>query len=291
MTRPIKDLAKSVHTRLLNLAKQTGRPFSELLQLYAMERFLYRLGHSSQAPNFVLKGGLMLRVWKAPITRPTRDVDLLGRTLNTVANLVSIVRQLCVEEVEPDGMRFDPTTVAGSVINEDAEYNGVRVKFAGLLGVARASMQIDVGFGDAVVPAPVDIEVPTLLGYQRETTIAEKFHAMVVLGSINGRMKDFYDLWLLAQNFDFEAQQLTRAITATFAARETSLEANPIALTPGFAASSEVQKRWEAFLKKSALTDAPPSFAEIVLVIRGFLSPVVNPPVAGRWRRGGPWSS
>ena len=98
MTRPIKDLAKSVHTRLLNLAKQTGRPFSELLQLYAMERFLYRLGHSSQAPNFVLKGGLMLRVWKAPITRPTRDVDLLGRTLNTVANLVSIVRQLCVEE-------------------------------------------------------------------------------------------------------------------------------------------------------------------------------------------------
>ena len=139
MTRPIKDLAKSVHTRLLTLAKQTGRPFNEVLQLYAMERFLYRLSRSKHSTSFVLKGGLMLRVWKAPVTRPTKDVDLLGRTKNTVANLVSIVQRVCIEEVEPDGMQFDPTTAVGTTINEDAEYNGIRVKFKGLLGVATLS--------------------------------------------------------------------------------------------------------------------------------------------------------
>lgn len=186
----------------------------------------------------MLKGGLMLRVWKAPVTRPTKDVDLLGRTKNTVANLVSIVQQVCIEQVEPDGMQFDPTIAVGTTINEDAEYNGIRVKFIGLLGVARATMQIDVGFGDAVVPNPVDIEVPTLLnfpapkllGYQRDTTIAEKFHAMVVLGTINGRMKDFYDIWLLAQTFSFEGEQLAQAVRATFAARTTELEREPVCL-------------------------------------------------------------
>jgi hypothetical protein len=174
VNRPIKDLAKSVHTRLLTLSKQTGRPFNEVLQLYAMERFLYRLSQSRHSKSFVLKGGLMLRVWEAPVTRPTKDVDLLGRTKNTVANLVSIVQQVCREPVEPDGMQFDPSTAVGTVINEDAEYNGIRVKFIGLLGVARASMH-DVGF--AVVPKPVDVEVPTLLD----------FPAPKLLGYLEGR--------------------------------------------------------------------------------------------------------
>jgi hypothetical protein len=298
VTRPIKDLAKSVHTRLLTLAKRTGRPFNEVLQLYAMERFLYRLSRSKHSANFVLKGGLMLRVWKAPVTRPTKDVDLLGRTKNTVANLVSIVQQVCSEPVEPDGMQFDQSTAVGTPINEDAEYNGIRVKFTGLLGVARAPMQIDVGFGDAVVPSPVDIELPTLLnfqapklrGYQRDTTIAEKFHAMVVLGTINGRMKDFYDIWLLAQTFDFKGDQLSHAVKATFARRTTQLESEPVALTSDFANSAEAQKRWAAFLKKSALADAPASFADVVLVIRAFLLPVVAATAPGRWPKGGPWS-
>lgn len=298
MTRPIKDLAKSVHTRLLTLAKQTGRPFNEVLQLYAMERFLYRLSRSKHSRTFVLKGGLMLRVWKAPVTRPTKDVDLLGRTKNTVANLVSMVQRVCNEPVEPDGMQFDPSTAVGTTINEDAEYNGIRVKFTGLLGVARATMQIDVGFGDAVVPVAVDIEVPTLLdfpapkllGYQRDTTIAEKFHAMVVLGTINGRMKDFYDIWLLAQTFDFNGDQLSRAVKATFATRTTQLDSDPVALNSDFAESAEAQKRWAAFLKKSALVDAPAPFADVVLVIRAFLLPVVGATAPGRWPRGGPWS-
>ncbi len=297
MTRALKDVSSSVHQRLLNLAKKTGRPFNELLQLYAMERFLYRLSVSKHSAHFILKGGLMLRVWNAPVTRPTKDVDLLGRTKNTIANLVSIVQEVCAEVVRPDGMQFDPKTVVGSLIKEDAEYNGIRIKFIGLLGVARASMQIDVGFGDVVVPSPVDIEVPTLLdfpapklrGYQRDTTIAEKFHAMVVLGTVNGRMKDFYDIWMLAQNFDFDGQQLAQAINATFTARGTEIEQDPVALTPGFAASTEAQKRWGAFLKKSTLTDAPASFAEVVAAIRAFILPVGRQAGHGRWSRGGPW--
>ncbi len=297
MTRPIKDLARSVHTRLLTFAKQTGRPFNEVLQLYAMERFLYRLSRSKHSANFVLKGGLMLRVWKAPVTRPTKDLDLLGRTKNTVANLVSIVQQVCDEPVEHDGMQFDPSTAVGTVINEDAEYNGVRVKFIGLLGVARATMQLDIGFGDAVVPHPVEIEVPTLLsfpapklfGYQRDTTIAEKFHAMVVLGTLNGRMKDFYDIWLLAQSFEFEGKQLAQAVRATFATRTTEFDIEPIALTPGFSEGADAQKRWAAFLKKSALVDAPRAFTEVVQVIRAFLLPVVRADAPGRWPPGGPW--
>lgn len=240
MTREHESVVRSVHDRLLNLSKSSRRPFNETFQLYAMERFLYRLSKSAHSTKFVLKGGLMLRVWKAPVSRPTKDIDLLGHTQNSVANLVSIVRAVCDQSVEPDGMRFDSSSIAGASINEDAEYNGIRVKFLGHLGTARASMQLDVGFGDAVEPPPVDIELPTLLdfpvtklrGYQRETTIAEKFHAMVILGTLNGRMKDFYDLWLLAQNFDFEREHLTKAVGATFATRSTAIESNPSRSAP-----------------------------------------------------------
>ncbi len=178
MTRPLKDVSKSVHTRLLNLAKETGRPFADLFRLYAMERFLYRLSRSTHAQKFVLKGGLMLRVWDASSLRPTKDVDLLGRTENSTENLAAIVREICALNFELDGITFDPETVEAALIKEDAEYNGVRVKFLGHLGRAEAPMQLDVGFGDAVVPAPVEIELPTLLdqpvphlrAYQRETT-------------------------------------------------------------------------------------------------------------------------
>lgn len=239
----------------------------------------------------------MLRVWEAPVTRPTKDVDLLGHTANTVANLVSIVQGVCAEPVEPDGMQLDATTVVGSLIKEDAEYNGIRVKFIGRLGVARASMQIDVGFGDAVEPPPIDIELPTLLdfpapklrGYQRETTIAEKFHAMVMLGTLNGRMKDFYDIWLLSRSFDFDRDQLAKAVSSTFATRSTALEQEPVALSTEFALSDDAQRRWSAFLKKSALTDAPKVFAEVVSAIGEFLLPITRPSPLRRWPRGGPW--
>jgi hypothetical protein len=189
------NMAASVHARLAERARRTDRPFQEILQYYAMERFLYRLCRSPYAERFVLKGALMLRVWDAPTARPTKDVDLLGRMANSLDNLSNIVREICVVEVEPDGLVFKEATVKAGRIKPDADYQGVRVRFDGLLGKARIAMQLDVGFGDVVMPGPQDIDYPTLLdlpaprlkGYPRESVIAEKFEAMVKLGTLNSR--------------------------------------------------------------------------------------------------------
>lgn len=293
-----KNLAKSIHDRLLSIGKSTRRPFNELLQLFAMERFLYRLGCSPHGRVFILKGGLMLRVWNAPITRPTRDTDLLGHTENSVNNLESLVRDVCRIEVEPDGLEFDGASVRGAIIKVDAEYSGVRVTFLGRLGTARVPMQLDVGFGDVVVPPPVEIEMPVLLdfprprlrAYQRETTIAEKFQALVVLGTLNTRMKDFYDLWLLSQHFDFDGAVLMAAVRATFSRRDTELDASPLGLSNEFAMSAQSQQYWSAFLRKSALSDAPEQFADVIAWLRRFLLPLTSTERLGSWRRGWGWA-
>lgn len=162
MGRDLKNVSASVRQRLLNQARATDRPFNELLQYFAMERFLYRLAQSPYEGRFVLKGALMLAIWDVSLTRPTRDIDLLGRIDNDVAGIVAVVREICVEAVEADGLDFDPDSVVGQRIIEGAEYEGVRVRFQGLLGTARVTMQLDIGFGDAVVPGPLVAEYPTL---------------------------------------------------------------------------------------------------------------------------------
>ena len=182
------------------------------------------------------------------------------------------------------------------MIKEDDEYSGVRVKFRGYMGRAEAAMQLDVGFGDNVVPAPVQVEVPTLLdlpaprlrAYCRETTIAEKLHAMTVLGMLNGRMKDFYDPWFLSRRFSFEYASLRAAISATFNARDTAVESKPVALTQEFGV--QAQERWSAFLRKSGLGDAPCSLAEVVAAVAEFLLPLLGDGLPGaQWPAGGPW--
>ena len=213
-----KNMAASVHARLAEIGRRTGRPFQELLQYYAMERFLYRLSKSPHAASFVLKGALMLRVWDAPMARPTKDIDLLGRLEHSLENGSTVVREVCAVEVEPDGLAFRSATLRSERIREDADYEGVRIRFDGLLARARIAMQLDVGIGDVMVPGPVEIAYPTLLdfpaprlkGYPRETAIAEKFEAMVKLGALNSRMKDFYDIWLLSRQFDFDGPTLAR---------------------------------------------------------------------------------
>jgi DNA polymerase-4 len=188
----VSNLAASVQARLQNHARTTKRPFQELLQYYAMERFLYRLSTTPHSKRFVLKGALMLHVWKAPLARATKDLDFLGRIDNSLENLERVVREICTADVEPDGMVFDPATVKTERIKEDADYEGVRVRFVGLLGKARVTMQIDVGFGDVVTPGALDITYPALLdfpapalsGYPRETVVAEKFQAMVYLRTL-----------------------------------------------------------------------------------------------------------
>ncbi len=184
------NTAASVHQRLLNRARAEGRPFNELLQRFALERFLYRLGQSAYHSRFVLKGAMMLSAWQVPSTRPTRDVDLLGRMDNTIEAVSAAIRAMCQVPVPDDGLRFDAESVVGERIVEEADYAGVRLRFAAYLGKARIPMQVDVGFGDPVVPAAsavrlapiLDFPPPEVQGYSRESVIAEKYQIMVHLG-------------------------------------------------------------------------------------------------------------
>lgn len=302
MSKPIKHVAASLRQKLANLGKESKRPFSELLQYYAMERFLYRLSRSEYKDRLVLKGALMFVAWGTPRSRATKDIDLLARTDNSIANLVKVVQSICRTEVEADGLVFDPALVRGEKIKEDADYEGVRLLFQGKLEQARIHMQIDVGFGDSVTPAPtaidypvmLDLPAPKLMGYPPETVVAEKFEALVKLGMINTRMKDFYDLWLLSRQFDFDGEALTETIRTTFARRGTALRASPTAFTPAFHA--EKQPQWRAFLSRTGLTGAPETLKEAIAPIEEFLIPIAEAGGADRkfsmsWTAPGPWKA
>jgi predicted nucleotidyltransferase component of viral defense system len=300
--RAPKDIAASVRQRLQNNARETGRPFQEVLQYFAMERFLYRLSRSPHAERFVLKGALMLTVWNAPDSRPTRDIDLLARMENTVEAILPVIRDVCGQEVEADGLLFDAGSIAGAVIKEDADYEGVRVTFRAYLQNSWVPMQIDMGFGDVVVPAPTVMVYPTILdhpapklrAYSRETAVAEKFEAMVKLGQLNSRMKDFYDIWLLSRQFDFDGPTLAIAVSRTFAHRKTALTENPVALTAVFAEDPTKVAQWRGFLKKSRLEHAPAELKEVTDALGAFLVPVAAALGQGlafgqRWSAPGPW--
>lgn len=223
--------APSVRARLLNLSKQTGEDFQALLNRYAIERFLYRLGASDQSDDFVLKGAMLFVAWQGNLHRPTKDLDLLGfgdATPEAVAGRIRAVVSIPAD----DGILFDPSSIEAAVIREDAEYEGVRVKLSASLDQARIRLQVDIGFGDVVDPAPAHAEYPVILKhveppmlrmYPPETVIAEELHAMVVLDIRNSHMKNFYDLWYLARTWSFQLAVLRRAVFATFERRRTAV--------------------------------------------------------------------
>lgn len=299
----VGNVAASVHARLLNRAKEEGRPFNELLQYYAMERFLYRLSRSEHRDRFVLKGALMLQFWGGSLVRATKDIDLLGRETITVPELVEVVGSCIRTQVPDDGVRFDPNTIAGERIRLDAQYDGIRVRCNGSLGNARIHLQVDVGFGDIVTPGfqPItyptllEFEAPELLGYTPESAIAEKVEAMVVLDRANSRLKDFFDVWVLAQNHEFSGPVLAEAIRATFARRRTPLpEATPVALSPSFSSDDSKQAQWRAYVRKARVTTPTLPFEQVVTDIHDFLMPVLTAlaatrPFNRRWPAGGPW--
>ncbi len=298
------NLAASVHQRLLNHARANDRPFNEVLQRFVLERFLYRVGQSPYARRFVLKGAMMLTAWQVPFARPTQDIDLLGRMENTVEMVISAVKAICQEVVPDDGLRFDAEGIVGERILEGADYSGVRIRLSAHLGNARIPMRIDVGFGDPLVPGPTVVRLPTLLdfpapevqGYSRESTIAEKFHAMVYLGQLNSRMKDFYDVWSLATHFPFEGAILARAISETFRSRGVVVPAHPTAFSDSFAAAVEKQVQWEALRRRLRREDTPDALQEVVDVIARFLGPVTEALVTGqpfhqRWEPARGWTA
>lgn len=302
--RRVTNVAASVRQRLHNVARSTGRPFQEMLQYYAMERFLYRLAQSPHVDRFVLKGALMFNAWRTPTSRPTKDIDLLGHIENSTSVLAAAMRDVCGQAVEADGLVFDRESVAAVMIKEDADYEGVRVTFRGSLDNARVAMQIDVGFGDVMYPGPEVTEYPTILdhaaprlrGYARETAVAEKFEAMVKLGLLNSRMKDFYDIWLLSRQFDFDGTKLASAIEKTFAHRRTTVTPQPTAFSPAFATDPTKALQWQAFVRKSRLSDAPAALAAVVDAVATFLAPPAEAVSGGHsfeqiWRAPGPWTT
>ena len=301
--RQIKNLAHSVHRRLQNKAKDTNRPFNELRQYFAMERFLYRLSESPHADKFVLKGALMFKAWEAPLSRPTMDIDLLGQTDNSVEAILAVTKDVCLQDVEPDGLAFDAASLQGERITEDADYEGVRVRFQASLGMERVPMQLDIGFGDVVVPSAVVTEYPTLLdlpaprlnGYSRETAVAEKFEAMVKLGVLNSRLKDFFDIWLLSRQFDFDGSVLAMAITETFSTRGTEIPQHPVALTGALVEDPSKVAQWRGWIRKSKLENVPEDLGEVIGATAAFLGPIADALAAGRsfegvWKAPGPWS-
>jgi hypothetical protein len=207
-----RNLAASHRAKLLTLAQERKEDFQFLLGRWTVERFLFRLGQSRHKDRFILKGAILFIAWAGKLHRPTKDLDLLGRGAHDVSHVVDSIRDICAVECE-DGLEFDLAAIEGWRIAEDAEYEGVRVKVPASLDGARVQMQIDVGFGDAVEPAPkpltfpvlLPLEAPTVNAYPPEAVVAEKFHAMVRLGIANSRMKDFFDIWTLASTYRFES--------------------------------------------------------------------------------------
>lgn len=275
--------AISIKHRLRNKANEQNRLFNDLLQQYVIERFLYRLSISEYRGIFVLKGALMFVALEMSTMRPTRDIDLLGYTANSPDNISRIFREICVCRVEnDDGVYFDPDSIKVVDITKGAAYTGKQVKLKACLGKARIPLQVDIGFGDVLASAPQEMVFPALLprlpaprirGYPVEAIIAEKVEVMLRYGTINTRMKDFYDVWMLTKEIGICEGALKQALRATFRHRGTRIPRDvPVAWTSAFA--KEKARAWQAFLKRSRLQ--APSLEEVAQQLQSTLWPCLQ---------------
>ena len=270
-----RNLAASIRARLKQRADAAKQDFNLILTHYGLERLLYRLSISPHAGNYLLKGALLFSLWYDQPHRPTRDADLLGFGSDDIDTAVAAFREICAMAVE-DGIAFDPASVKGSVIRKEAGYGGVRIDLLAKLDGARITLQVDIGFGDAVTPAPESVSYPVLLddlpapqlrSYPKYTVVAEKFHAVCLLGMANTRMKDYFDLWVLLTEGALESTELRRAVEATFARRQLPVpNAVPSGLSDTFAQDAVKRAQWAAFLKKNRL-DAL-DLVEVVILLR-----------------------
>jgi predicted nucleotidyltransferase component of viral defense system len=277
------NLAASVRARLLNVAKAQESDFNQVLVRFALERILYRLTQSKYADRFLLKGALLFTLWYDMPHRATRDADLLGFGASDLESVVQVFREIAAIAVD-DGIVFDPASVAALEIRKEAGYGGVRVVIAGELAKARCKTQIDVGFGDAVTPGPVDSVYPVLLNdlpaphlrtYPTYTVVAEKLHAIALLGMTNSRVKDYFDLSVLLERETLDADLLAQAIKATFERRGMTVPTElPVGLTDEFAHDASRQTLWQSFVKKNELDPEP--LAAIVSRLRLALEPALN---------------
>jgi predicted nucleotidyltransferase component of viral defense system len=278
-----RDRAASVRARLLNVAKATGADFNLVLVRFALERLLFRLSTSAHADRFVLKGALLFTLWYDLPHRATRDADLLGFGPGDTASMAEVFRDIA-SLAGDDGIVFDPATVRVVEIRKEAGYGGVRVTLNAQLAGARCVAQVDVGFGDAVTPGPTDAIYPVLLDdlpaphlrtYPVYTVIAEKLHAVVVLGMVNSRLKDYLDLVVMAERETLDGPTVALAIAATFQRRGTRVPtALPMGLSDEFALDRSRMALWQSLLKKNDIAHRP--LVDVVSVLRAVLWPALR---------------
>lgn len=296
-------LAASVHARLLNKARQTGEDHQRLLTQFCLERLLHRLGASDCRQRFVLKGAMLFRLWSDQPYRATRDLDLLRRGDGSHEAIRDDLTVIVATPVAPDAVRFDVGQLSIDPIRAADEYAGARVTLPARCGQARLSLQIDMGVGDSVWPAPqdcayptlLDFPAPSLLAYPREAVVAEKLEAIVVLGDRNSRIKDFFDLHHLATHFSFDRIILAEAVRRTFRHRRTPIPAeDPIGLTPAYWQNPTRPGQVKGFARRAGI-EAPAQPGETFApLLRNFLLPVLedlrsNTRTEGSWPPGGPW--
>lgn len=297
------NIAASVRSRLKNLAQERKQNFDFALTRFCLERLLYRVSISQYADQFLLKGAMLFDLWFDIPHRPTRDIDFLGFGSSELSDIEATFREISAIEV-PDGVEFQPDTVKATEIRNEANYPGVRVALRAVLAGARISIQVDIGFGDVVTPGPEDAAYPVMLAtfeaprlrvYPHYSVVAEKLEALTMLGIANSRMKDYFDLRIIALRTEFEGDLLKQSVKATFHCRQTELpDENPFGLTAAFARDKQKQSQWKAFLNKNGLEILP--LDEVTDFLAGFLMPVINAaredqPFNVHWPAGGPWSS
>jgi hypothetical protein len=294
------DMAASVRARLLVRAKERGEDFQLTLVRYAIERFLYRLGQSDHRDAFVLKGAMLFALWSEQPFRATGDLDLLGLGAFGERRVKAMVADVAAMSVEPDGLSFDASQLRVEEMHAQDEYKGVRLSFLARIGNVRIPMKVDVGFGDVITPAPIDLAYPAMLdlpaanvrAYPVETVVAEKFQAMVELGIRNSRMKDFFDLWAIGLTMEVDGSHLTAAIKSTFARRDTEPPSvRPLALTAEFVDDASKLAQWSAFVRRMTTTLTPVSLKETTDSVAELVMPAATGEAIGKsWRVGGPWT-
>lgn len=289
--REPRNIVASVRDRLRTLARRAGEDFNFTLMRYSNERFLYRLSRSEHKRDFVLKGAMLLPRWGAELARPTRDIDLLGFGNPAVERLTQVFGEIAALAVEPDGMEYHADQLGLETIQGTQDYGGVRIRVPANLGNILLPIQVDIGFGDAITPAPVEATYPTLLDlpapilrmYPLETVVAEKLEALVRFALANTRLKDYYDLWTLAKSQLLDGDTLVEAITNTFARRGTQVPVTtPTGLTPDFVDDLAKQRQWSGFLKRAAPDQPAIEFRTVVEVIIDFLMPAAIAAATGR---------
>jgi hypothetical protein len=296
-----RNLGASVRARLLNKARAESIDYNLVLTRFALERWLYRLSISRFREEFLLKGALLFDLWFDVPHRPTRDADLLGAGTADIPRLITTFQELCAIDVE-DAIEFQPQSVRAEGIRKEGNYPGIRITLVGLLDGARCPVQVDIGFGDAVTPGPEVVHYPAMLedmqgadlrAYPRYTVVSEKLEALVALGIVNSRMKDFFDLWILSRQSEFDGETLRTAVVATFRRRSTPMPAaEPIGLSDEFAHDAGKQTQWRGFISKNAL--GPIALSDVISDLRVFLIPLVdaargNTPFPQTWKSTDGW--